>query len=194
MNKKVFIQLCLLLTIFIVSIFFYKSFFKNYNIETNKSVENLLSDSEKKKGVNHMNNITYDAKDLNNNHYVVKSEFGEFNQNNPDIILMTNVESTIILENSQIIKINSKRAIYDSLNYNTNFYDGVVIEYENSKITSENFNLFFDKKIGTVFGGVVYKNLNTTLYADKIDFDIITKNSKIYMLNKSKKVKIKSLN
>ena len=99
MNKKVFIQLCLLLTIFIVSIFFYKSFFKNSNIETNKSIENLLSDSEKKKGVNHMNNITYDAKDLNNNHYVVKSEFGEFNQNNPDIILMTNVKSTIILEN-----------------------------------------------------------------------------------------------
>ena len=94
-----------------------------------------------------MNNITYDAKDLNNNHYVVKSEFGEFNQNNPDIILMTNVESTIILENSQIIKINSKRAIYDSLNYNTNFYGGVLVKYGEHNITSDNFDLFFDKKI-----------------------------------------------
>jgi len=194
MHKKVFIQLCLLLTIFIVSIFFYKSFFTNSNIETSKSLENISSNSEKKGGINQINNITYDTKDLNNNHYVVKSEFGEFNENNPDIIIMTNVKSTIILENSQIIKINSKKAIYDSLNYNTNFYDGVVITYGNSNITSENFDLFFDKKIGTVFGSVVYKNLNTTLYADKIDFDIITKNSKIYMLNKSKKVKIKSLN
>ena len=194
MQKKVFIQLCLLSTIFIISIILYKSFFTNSNIETSKSLENISSNSEKKGGINQINNITYDTKDLNNNHYVVKSEFGEFNENNPDIIIMTNVKSTIILENSQIIKINSKKAIYDSLNYNTNFYDGVVITYGNSNITSENFDLFFDKKIGTVFGSVVYKNLNTTLYADKIDFDIITKNSKIYMLNKSKKVKIKSLN
>ena len=194
MHKKVFIQLCLLSTIFIISIILYKSFFTNSNIETSKSLENISSNSEKKGGINQINNITYDTKDLNNNHYVVKSEFGEFNENNPDIIIMTNVKSTIILENSQIIKINSKKAIYDSLNYNTNFYDGVVITYGNSNITSENFDLFFDKKIGTVFGSVVYKNLNTTLYADKIDFDIITKNSKIYMLNKSKKVKIKSLN
>ena len=189
-----FIQLCLLSAIFIISIILYKSFFTNSNIEINKIPESVSTDSKNKKGINQINNITYDAKDLNNNHYMVKSEFGEFNEKNPDTILMTNVKSTIILENSQIIIITSKKAIYDSLNYNTNFYDGVVIKYENSNITSENFDLFFDKKIGTIFGNVVYKNLNTTLYADKIDFDIITKNSKIYMLNKSKKVKIKSLN
>ena len=92
MHKKVFIQLCLLLTIFIVSIFFYKSFFTNSNIETSKSLENISSNSEKKGGINQINNITYDTKDLNNNHYVVKSEFGEFNENNPDIIIMTNVK------------------------------------------------------------------------------------------------------
>ena len=194
MQKKMFIQLCLLSAIFIISIILYKSFFTNSNIEINKIPESVSTDSKNKKGINQINNITYDAKDLNNNHYMVKSEFGEFNEKNPDTILMTNVKSTIILENSQIIIITSKKAIYDSLNYNTNFYDGVVIKYENSNITSENFDLFFDKKIGTIFGNVVYKNLNTTLYADKIDFDIITKNSKIYMLNKSKKVKIKSLN
>jgi|TARA_B100000767_G_C19675407_1_gene497133 lipopolysaccharide export system protein LptA len=149
---------------------------------------------EVKKGINKINKIFYNTKDLNGNQYIVKSEFGEFNVNNPDIILMTNVESIIILKNSELVEIFSEKALYDSLNYNTNFYGGVLVKYGEHNITSDNFDLFFDKKIGTLFGGVIYKNLNTTLNADKIDLDLITKNSKIYMLSKSKKVKIKNLN
>ena len=45
-----------------------------------------------------------------------------------------------------------------------------------------------------MYGNVIYKNLITTLHADKIDIDLITKDSKIYMLNKSKKIIVKNLN
>ena len=197
MQKKVLIQLFLIITIIVVSTIFFKLFFIDPNLKVSKnlkSIENIpINENTNKIGVNQINNITYNAKDLSGNQYTVNSEFGEFNQNSPDIILMTNVTATITLNNSEIITVISKKAIYDSLKYNTNFYDGVSIKYIDNDITSDNFDLYFDKNFGTIFGNVVYKNLNTTLYADKVDLDLITKDSKIYMFNRSKKVKIKSL-
>ena len=146
-----------------------------------------------KKGMNKIEKVSYTSQDLEGNSYNVKSDFGEFDQNKPDIILLTNVEAIILTKNSKPIKIYSKKSLYNNLNYNTNFYDEVQIIYENHKISSNNFDLIFNEKIGTVYNNVVYKNLNTTLYADKIDIDLISKNSKIYMFDKSKKVKIKNL-
>ncbi len=165
----------------------------NSNVKVNNKLENISKKLDKK-GMNQISNISYNVKDLSGNQYRVKSEFGEFIENNQDVMLLTSVEAIITFKNSEIVKIISKKAIYDALNYNTNFYDGVLIIYKDNNITSKNFDLFFEKKIGTIFGNVVYRNLNTTLHADKMDLDLITKNSKIYMLNKSKKIKIKSLN
>ena len=42
----------------------------------------------------------------------------------------------------------------------------------------------------TIYNEVYFKNLNTTLQADKVEVDLISKNSKIFMNNNSKKVKI----
>ena len=114
-------------------------------------------------------------------------------RNKPDIILLTNVEAIILTKNSKPIKIYSKKSLYNNLNYNTNFYNEVRITYKDHKIFSDNFDLIFNEKTGTIYNNVVYKNLNTMLYADKIDIDLISKDSKIYMFDKSKKVKIKNL-
>ena len=109
-------------------------------------------------------------------------------------MLLTNVQGKFLLKNSEIIIITSKKANYDSVNYNTNFYQNVLITFDGHQINSDNFDLFFDKKLGTIYNNITYKNLSTTLLADKIDIDIITKDSKIYMLEKKKKIKIKHLN
>ena len=194
MKKKIFIQLFLILTIFVICIVFYRFFFIDSNMKINNKLEDISKNLEKKEGVNQISNISYNAKDLSGNQYRVKSESGEFNEKSPDIILMTAVEAIVTFNNSEVVTIISGKAIYDTLNYNTNFYDGVLTTYNDNNITSTNFDLFFQKKIGTIFGNVVYKNVNTTLYADKMDLDLISKNSKIYMLDKTKKIKIKSSN
>ena len=41
---------------------------------------------------------------------------------------------------------------------------------------------------------IIYKNLNTKLLADKMEIDLITKNSKIFMNNNSDTIKIVSIN
>ena len=194
MNKKVLIQLSLFLTIFISCLIFYRLFF----IDPNAEIENTKYDQESKKisksTTNQINEITYKSKYLNNKSYVIKAEFAEFTEDNPDIMLLYNVKGKMFSDNSDIIEISSKKAIYNSVNYNTNFYENVLVNYNDHQINSDNFDLFFDKKISTIYNNVTYKSLNTTLYADKIDIDLITKNSKIYMLDKSKKVKIQNLN
>jgi len=195
MNKKVLIQFSLLLTIFISCLIFYKLFFFSPDLEL-KDIKKSQQDQKDlvEKGTNQMNDITYNSKYLDDNKYIIKAKFAEFNEDDPDIMLLTNVKGKIFFESSGTVEIFSNKALYNSVNYNTNFYNEVLVVYENNQINSNNFDLFFDKKIGTIYGDVIYKNLNTTLEADKIDIDLITKDSKIYMIDKSKKINIKNLN
>ena len=194
MQKKTLLQLTLLLFVFAIILIFYKSYFRN--VSDNKIGNIIKKDLNKetvKKGINQIDKVSYTTQDLEGNSYSVKSEFGEFDQNKPDIILLTNVVATILTKNSEPITIYSKKSLYNNLNYNTNFYDEVQIIYKDHKFFSNNFDLIFNEKTGTIYNKVIYKNLNTMLYADKIDIDLISKNSKIYMFDKSKKVKIKNL-
>jgi hypothetical protein len=194
MQKKTLIQLTLLLLIFAIIIIFYKSYFGNLNqVKIKNVIKEDLNKEIVKKGINQIEKVSYTSQDLDGNSYSVKSEFGEFDQNKPDIMLLTNVKATILTKNSEPITIYSKKSLYNNLNYNTNFYDDVQITYKDHKIFSNNFDLIFNEKTGTIYNNVLYKNLNTMLYADKIDINIISKDSKIYMFDKSKKVKIKNL-
>ena len=194
MQKKTLIQLTLLLLIFAIIIIFYKSYFGNLNqVKIKNVIKEDLNKEIVKKGINQIEKVSYTSQDLDGNSYSVKSEFGEFDQNKPDIMLLTNVKATILTKNSEPITIYSKKSLYNNLNYNTNFYNEVQITYKDHKIFSNNFDLIFNEKTGTIYNNVVYKNLNTMLYADKIDINIISKDSKIYMFDKSKKVKIKNL-
>ena len=61
-------------------------------------------------------------------------------------------------------------------------------------ITSDNLDLLFEVSLATISNNVIYKNLNTRMQADKIEIDLITKNSKIFMDNKTDKVKIVNIN
>ena len=51
------------------------------------------------------------------------------------------------------------------------------------------FMNYVDKNIN-IKNNVVYKGYNNKLYADMVEIDLVTKFSKIYMLDKEKKVKV----
>jgi lipopolysaccharide export system protein LptA len=194
MHKKSLIQLSLLFFIFAIIIIFYKSYFGN--LSEVKIKNEIAKNSNKdivKKGINQIGKMSYTSQDLEGNSYIIESDFGEYDQKKPDLILLTNVEATILTKNSEPIKIYSNKSLYNNSNYNTNFYDKVQIIYKDQTIFSNNFDLIFNEKTGTIYNNVIYKKLNTLLYADKIDINLISKDSKIYMFDKSKKVKIKNL-
>ena len=194
MHKKSLIQLSLLFFIFAIIIIFYKSYFGNLSeVKIKNAITKNSNKDIAKNGINQIGKMSYTSQDLEGNSYIVESDFGEYDQKKPDLILLTNVEATILTKNSEPIKIYSNKSLYNNSNYNTNFYDKVQIIYKDQTIFSNNFDLIFNEKTGTIYNNVIYKKLNTLLYADKIDIDLISKDSKIYMFDKSKKVKIKNL-
>ena len=75
----------------------------------------------------------------------------------------------------------------------TNFLNGVLINYSYHSIESENLDLSFNKKTAFIYKNIIYKNLNTTLRADKIEIDLITKDLKVFMYDKSKNIEILSM-
>jgi len=193
MQKKILLQLFLLLIILIISIIFFKSYFSS-----DKKVGEIKIHNDEirvnKKDSNLMHNIKYVSSDSEGNNYVITSKYGEFKEDEPGVIFMKNVVATINSNSLNPIIISSDNAVYNSVNYHTNFYDNVLMRYEEHNITSNNLDLLFEKNLVTITNDVVYNNLNTKLIADKIEIDLITKNSKIFMDKSSDKVKVVSIN
>ena len=88
------------------------------------------------------------------------------------------------------IFIYAENALYNGQNHNTEFFTNVKINFNDQNISSNNLDLNIEKNFIKIFNNVVYKNLDTQLLADKIEIDLITKNSKIYMNNDPDMVKI----
>ena len=190
MKKKILLQIFLLLLIILISITFFKVYFKNENPKVGKTkIENMPENSN-----NLMSNIKYVATDKKGNKFNIKSKNAEIDPNQPELILMKNVEGVIMLINSTPIVITSDNAIYNKINHNTVFYSNVTVDYDEHLITSNNLDLFFEENFAAITNNIIYKNLSTELYADKIEIDLITKNSKIFMNDKTKKVKVVTLN
>ena len=198
MQKKTFIQIFLLTLILLISFLVYNVYFKNKNLENSKKkiIPEKQEDSLLKKNI--QNNLLYDveyfSKGNNGEEYTVNSKFSELNKDEPNLILMRGVVAVIKGKDSTPINIKADNALYDKLNYNTEFYDNVIVTYNDHIISSDKMDLMFDKNLATVSNNIIYKNLNTKLEADMIEIDLITKNSKIFMNNKKKKVKVISLN
>ena len=194
MQKKLFLQIFLLLIILLISIIFFRVYFGN-NITDRPSDNNKIkSDNLPIKESNLIYNIQYISEDKEGNSYIINSKFGKLDSDKQEIVYLKKVTATISLKNSGQVNIYADNAVYNNINYNTNFYENVSVVYSEHHITSDNLDLDFKKNLATVFNNISYKNLNTKLQADKIEIDLITKNSKIFMFNKSEKVKIVSIN
>jgi lipopolysaccharide assembly outer membrane protein LptD (OstA) len=102
---------------------------------------------------------------------------------------MTNVIAQIDLFENETINLNSDFAKYNTLNLNTNFNKNVILKYKGHKINSENMDLSFEENFVWVYNNVVYKSTTNQIFADRLEIDLITKDSKIFM-NDNKKIKI----
>ena len=100
--------------------------------------------------------------------------------------------AVIKLKNSDNIIITSDFGKYNSENFDTIFSKNVIINYGDNKITGEYLDFSLERNSMIVSRDVIYTNLENILVADVINVDIKTKNTKIFMYEKEKKVNIKS--
>jgi lipopolysaccharide export system protein LptA len=102
------------------------------------------------------------------------------------------VSALIKLKNSKNIKINSDFGKYNTLNNDTIFSKNVIVEYLENKIISEYLDFSIKRNSLIISRNVVYTNLENILKADVIEVDVKTKDTKIYMYENNKKVKVKN--
>ena len=192
MYKKIIIQLFLLLTLVTITTFVFFFYFKEKEIlkENNIQMEKITELKINEETASLMKNMNYSFSDLNGNNYEILSEFGKVDINDPDKIFMTNVLATIHLKNESPIKIVSKFANYNKNDHETKFFENVKIMYKIHKVTSQNLNLSFKSNLVTMYNKIIYTKPGTKLFADQLQIDLLTKNSKIFMNNKFEKIKI----
>ncbi len=196
MLNKTFLQLFLFIVIFLISFFFLKIYFIKKNItNTSKNVETINNEKNlNEKKSNLIYNIEYVSEFKDGDFYVISSEFAEIINNKTELTRMKKVIATINLNASMPIKIYADNAIYNDINNNTNFYGNVLMTYNMHIINSDNLDLMFEKNLVVLSNNIIYKNLNTKLEADKVEVNLITKKSKIFMNNISDTVKIININ
>jgi len=193
MINKTLIQIILFIFVLLAGGAYYYSFNKG-------SIDNKIAGKEdakikvKENVSNLIENIFYTSTDSAGNKFEIKSLTGEMNIDNPDIVYMTDVEAIIYLVNSTPIKIKSKYAKYNKKDYETNFKENILISYIDKEIQSENLDLSFENNLATIYNKIVYNDNNTILYADIIEIDLITKNSRVFMHNDLKKIKVSTKN
>ena len=192
MYKKVIVQFLLLIILLslIISVFLlYFNKKENLNETNIKTVKNIDSEIDKETGTL-IKDINYSFYDQSGNYYELFAELGKMDIKNSDKMFMTNVTATIYLKNSSPIKIVSKYANYNKINHETNFFENVKMTHLIHKATSENLDISFSDNKASMYNNVIYKKPGTQLYADRLEIDLITKNTKIFMDNKSEKIKI----
>ena len=192
MYKKVIIQFLLLIILFslIISVFLlYFNKKENLNETNIETVKNIDSEIDKETGTL-IKDINYSFYDQSGNYYELFAELGKMDLKNSDKMFMTNVTATIYLKNSSPIIIVSKYANYNKINHETNFFENVKMTHLIHNATSENLDISFSNNKASMYNNIIYKKPGTQLNADRLEIDLITKNTKIFMDNKSEKIKI----
>ena len=192
MYKKILIQFLLLTTIFIIV---FSTFFLYFNKKEKLKASSVPIIKEKESIIDDetgtlIKNINYSFSDTSGNYYELLSEVGKVDINNSDKIFMTNVVATIYLVDSSPVKITSKYANYNKINHETSFFENVKVTHLMHKATSENLDISFNDNLASMYNNIVYNKPGTNLKADRLEIDLVTKNSKIFMYNKTEKIKI----
>jgi len=189
MKKKILIQLFLFSLFLFLSIV---SYYKYFNKES-QNVTEVTRDTDLNKKNNETNlitNLKYFSIDKKGNKYEITSEYGEMDTNNPDLIMMENVKAIIEIYNSEPIIITSNFAKYNVKNYDTSFKENILVKHVDNKLNGENLDLSFQNNLMSMYNNIIYQNPDTKLLGDKLEIDLITKDSKIFMNNKENKIKI----
>ena len=111
-------------------------------------------------------------------------------KNNPDIIYLENVKAIIMLQNSELILIESINAKYNTKNFDTLFNNSVSVDYGEHLLKSEFLDLSFENNLVSIYDNVRYLSGISSLRADKAEIDILNKETRIFMENPDKKVQI----
>ena len=157
-----------------------KEIYKNIDKAKSTEIKNV-SDTEYL-----TKNIEYVSSNNKGEIFKIVAEFGRTNLENSDILNLENVKGTIISKEKSKIYISSKFADYNYSNQNSSFYKNVKIKYDDREISCDNLDLNISNNIAVAYNNVIMKDKNSSMKAQKVTMDILTKDISINSKNEIK--------
>ena len=190
MNKKTGLQVLMVLIIILISLWFYLKYFtKNFeDIKKTQVIEKI--DKNQNNTSTYVDDISYVSTDINGNKYQITAKQAEIKIENADIMFLTDVVAFIFIKDSDTVKITSNFGKYNTKNSDTIFSENVIVVYPGHKITGEYLDFSFLTNLGVFSTNVIYTGDKTNGFADKIEINLTTKDTKIFMNDTGKKVLI----
>ena len=198
MKSKSFIQLILFSIIILSSFIVYQYFFKD-----NKSVKIIDSQPNEIQSQNSqimqskiidtdniIEKLEYKSIDAYGNEYVIKSSKAESQVDDTNNVKLFKVSAIIYSPNKKPIMIKSDFALHNKLTFNTRFYDNVEILHDTIEVTSGNLDLLYKENRVDLYNIKSANYKQSILLADKITFDILTKNVSVNMYKDNQRIKI----
>ncbi len=193
MDRKIYFQIFIAVTIISLIMYVYFFYFNNNEKKITK-IDNNEDNLKMVKGSEDLiRDMSYYSEDNKGNKYEIKSEFGVISSEKSNLILMDKVTAVIYLSNNEKIFISSNKANYNDENNDTSFNGSVKMIYNDNTINSEYLDLSFKNHLATLYDNVKFKNKLSNLVADKVLIDFLNKNTKIKMNDKNNKVFVRSI-
>ncbi|MAH99238.1 MAG: hypothetical protein CMA12_07875 [Euryarchaeota archaeon] len=147
---------------------------KKINTDTKKQEKGniIKNDTEIK---NLVKNLEYTSVDNKGNKFYLLATSGKTNKNNNDVLDLENVKGKITSEVRDTIYIVSDFAQYNSINLNSKFYQNVIINYQDKKITCINFDINMEKNKAIAYKNVIITDPKSVMKAGIVEFDLKTK-------------------
>ena len=171
----------------------YEEILEETSLKENKKKIDENIDEAKSSEIKNEGNIEYSTKNIeyitsNNRGEIFKilAEFGRTNLENSNILNLENVKGTIISLEKSKIYISSKFADYNYSNQNSSFYKNVKIKYDDREISCDNLDLNISNNIAVAYNNVIMKDKNSSMKAQKVTLDILTKDISINSKNEIK--------
>ena len=198
MKSKSFIQLILFLIVILSSFVVYQYFFKDnksvkiidnqpneIQSQNSQSVQSKVIDTD-----NIIEKLEYKSIDAYGNEYVIKSSKAESQLNDTNNVKLFKVSAIIYSPKKKPIMIKSDFALHNKLTFNTKFYDNVEILHDTIQVSSDNLDLLYKENRVDLYNIKSANYKQSILLADKITFDILTKNVSVNMYKDNQRIKI----
>ena len=181
MNKKTGLQVAMVLATVIISLWFYLKYFtKNFEDVKEVSIKEKIDENQNSTST-YINDINYVSTDVRGNKYQITAKLAEIKIENSDLMFLTDVIAFVFIKDKDTVKITSNFGKYNSKNYDTIFSENVIVIYPGHKITGEYLDFSFLTDIGIFTTNVIYTGEKTNLFADKLEMNLTTKDTKIFM-------------
>ena len=152
--------------------------------------QSTIVDDDNENKSNTFENVEYKGIYNLDKEFTVKSEKAYILDENPEIVHMQTMVVVLQMNDGRIITITSDTGRYNKVTYDSYFVDNVKATDGSTIISSDNLDLIATKDFATAYNDVILKDKKSSLQADKVDYDFVTKKYAISMFDKEK-IKIK---